>query len=1520
MDKLNLQQGFVIAKHDYSFLQKSIENGLKNVLSAAADVVSFSQKGSIVAGFNLLVVSPTAIRLYNNNSVNLGYAVNTKSSIIKYTPSTSSGTVFNFTSANIYNNLSPETSTDYVCAVRLINKLATEDPVTQALNFTTPGRLSLITTIPGDSGGLYHDRIIEEMEFKFIPLSIYNSFSENEWVELGRFNTGPTLAEIVGGLSFDNVTYLSAVIRPNSVGLDKVTVEIQELLDLLFVTLDNPSYARNEYSGVLNKYLFTDKRRPLLLLNGSRELHYWEAELGVQEPVVVHQPDIVTGARLIKSVDSGNSIISITTSYTSPSVTQDFIINPSDNFNVQYPGGYTLVGFSIYVNSVSTVNPATDKLEFKFVDASDTVIFSGDKLLQNLTGNSWNTFAIPTTLINAFQWGQTYTIKFRCVSGAVSLLGSTISSIRYRLFHRPPAGQFGIQDNNFSLCIYDKYGRIDVFNSNRLAVTGIGRYIPYAADLSSMNSLPTSFIGYKDPHTNPVYKNHYVAIDVKTGRFAFDTTEYPPDHLEVFIYCNFKVKHNELNSVTLQRNSRDPFFKFENIESALERLSKITESYLLVKKQKSDLIPVSLPDDTYKTLTGDVQYVDSTGFNIPLLKGTVPESQFKIDAFYTGGSVISATYPLDIEVNPIAARKATSFITYTSGTITDGDSLEINGISYEFNTPGDPTITPGYIGVPIGGTPVATMENLASTINTSDPEVVATASGNEVKIEFKKYGSIYNFRSFKKLVGCSYLTLENWDKSVTNPLFFSGGRLGSEIEFTPRFANHQGVILFTGAIVSNPLVSLRVELYKGELGDTTNLVARCLIPSTQLIPNSSYFVLFTPTNVDPPGANYSVIPGQKYHYRISKTDTLGSVITIRKFAPIPFGFAIKEGILTSPSGVIQINHNLNDLNPFVTIISSSGEVILPSDITVFNPNRVDVDLSVFPSINNWRYSVISAEKLDSVFDLTFTASSLSPLGILTVNHSLNSNNILFVIYNHSNKVIIPDQTSISTSNTLNVDLSSYVTTSAITSTTTWRIRVVDFSSFSTHYQATPFYQHVTTFQNTSLTSSALVINHTGLYNNVHVKVYDDLGDQIYPDSIKILSPTSVKLDFSSFTPISGTWKAIIVSPVVNPTANPQNDYVKFQEIFEMSGGLATLPIGFDLYDDSGSLFKSSINRSVGVDNQYTAAIASSSTPMTSVHWQVQDEYHEGGDNFPPFTPSSLDSVFTASFRIFVTQWTHNTTSRLYWRVVDLIDNTVLGEFNSLIKDLKDKDGNYFSTSFSTSANIDDVSGAKELVLPTPIPSLSVAKNYRLEIKVDSATTDFYIATDGNPVAVDRKLWFSRYYSATFTTLPLDLVSPLWETLELPSPYYVAVDVVRGRYKFHPNAPLTLITKPVVQVDFYFKVPFPKLTSESLSRPNGQTVEDAFLEYRNFIISGVFFNWNFKLHIGSGSAQYPEAKIYSKGNERLKIKYTYDSYNNVTKREYYFSKNNGVSYGLIGEELLTYIPYLSNFYLDQTQWV
>ncbi|MEO0074823.1 MAG: hypothetical protein ABIK31_01755, partial [candidate division WOR-3 bacterium] len=974
MDKIHVQKGFVVSKHDYEFLQNSIEEALRKVLSSAADAVSFSQTGAVVIGFNLLIVNPTQVRLYNNNSINSGYLVNRDGKVIEFKPATSSGIVIDFIAANIYNNAAPAVDTTYVCAVRLVTSQATENPETHALNFTTPGRISLLTTIPGDSGGLYHDRIIEGMEFKFIPLSVFTSLTNNEWIEIGRFTTALLLPQISGTtIDFNYVTYLSAVIRPASVGLDKLTLQIQELLELLFVVLDYPSYARLEYSGVLNKYLFTDVRRPLLLRDGSRELYYWEAEFGVQQPIVIHQPDIVLGARVLKSSVTGDSIISVTNTFSSPtSVVQSFVATGADNFGVVYPNGYTLVALSVFINSVATIIPATDKLEFQIVDPSDNVIFTNEVLLQSLTPNSWYTFSISPSLVNVFQWGVTYRIRFQCVSGAVSFLGVNINNIRYRLFHRPPAGQYGLRTNNFSLCIYDKYGQIDVFNSNRLAATGIGRYIPYAADLSGMNSSPSSFTVYTDPFTNPSYVNKYVAIDVTTGRFTFGTLDYPADHLEVFIYCNIKVKHSELNSVTLQRNSRDVSYKFENIESALERLSKISESYLLVKKQKSDLIPVSLVNNTYKTLSNDVQYVDSTGFNLTIEKGTVPESQFKIDAFYTGDDLVFYTTSIPVQTTAVLARRASGVITYTSGSFVDGHTFEINGIVYEFNAIGDPIVGPSNVPVTIGTSTSATLNNLVNAINSSDSEVIASVSGNEVTITFKEYGSSKNYRSFRKISTMPYLKFENWDKSVEDPLYFTGGRLGTEIEFVPRFANHQGLILFTGNITPHPSVSLRVELYKGPLGDDSNFVARCLIPSANLISNSAYFVFFNNSNVEPIGANYSVIPGETYHYQISKTGAFTSVIEIQRYAVVPFGLAFFQQSLSNPPGVITITHNLDDNYPFVSVFNSSGVEVLPSNITILNSNQISVDLSVFTSIAGWRCVVYSGKNLDLKSDLSFT--------------------------------------------------------------------------------------------------------------------------------------------------------------------------------------------------------------------------------------------------------------------------------------------------------------------------------------------------------------------------------------------------------------------------------------------------------------------------------------------------------------------------------------------------------------------
>ena len=85
MNKLNIVSGFVTSIQDIGFLQKSVEEALAKVVSVAANLNTFIDACAIATGFDLGIVG-NQIRVYNNNSFNIGYAIDNQSRPIKYIP------------------------------------------------------------------------------------------------------------------------------------------------------------------------------------------------------------------------------------------------------------------------------------------------------------------------------------------------------------------------------------------------------------------------------------------------------------------------------------------------------------------------------------------------------------------------------------------------------------------------------------------------------------------------------------------------------------------------------------------------------------------------------------------------------------------------------------------------------------------------------------------------------------------------------------------------------------------------------------------------------------------------------------------------------------------------------------------------------------------------------------------------------------------------------------------------------------------------------------------------------------------------------------------------------------------------------------------------------------------------------------------------------------------------------------------------------------------------------------------
>ena len=68
----------------------------------------------------------------------------------------------------------------------------------------------------------------------------------------------------------------------------------------------------------------------------------------------------------------------------------------------------------------------------------------------------------------------------------------------------------------------------------------------------------------------------------------------------------------------------------------------------------------------------------------------------------------------------------------------------------------------------------------------------------------------------------------------------------------------------------------------------------------------------------------------------------------------------------------------------------------------------------------------------------------------------------------------------------------------------------------------------TSFTSASLTANQLTVTHNLGQQFCHVVVYDNNNLQIQPDNITATSTTVATIDFTSFSPLTGTWNVVVI--------------------------------------------------------------------------------------------------------------------------------------------------------------------------------------------------------------------------------------------------------------------------------------------------------------------------------------------------------------------------------------------------------
>lgn len=150
------------------------------------------------------------------------------------------------------------------------------------------------------------------------------------------------------------------------------------------------------------------------------------------------------------------------------------------------------------------------------------------------------------------------------------------------------------------------------------------------------------------------------------------------------------------------------------------------------------------------------------------------------------------------------------------------------------------------------------------------------------------------------------------------------------------------------------------------------------------------------------------------------------------------------------------------------------------------------------------------------YNTSFTDGDLSSGGVLSVNHNLSSKYCHVIVSNNSNELIVPDEVTLTDTNNLNIDLSSYESL-----TGTWNLTIVGGTA--------------TSFTDGDLGSGGvLTVNHaTGARYHL-VTVVNNSDIIILPDEIEFTDTNNINIDLSSYESLTGTWNVIV--DTVNSTS------------------------------------------------------------------------------------------------------------------------------------------------------------------------------------------------------------------------------------------------------------------------------------------------------------------------------------------------------------------------------------------------
>lgn len=1017
MNRINPFEGLVVSSEDLKYIQTSVEEYFVKALAVTSNFPETNGKGGVALGFNLLL-SGTQVQVFNNNSINLGYAMDGKGRVIEFKPVSTAGVLL---TPDNYNAGQP-----WVVAVRVVEEFGSYNPDTTGIDVGVSNRISLVESVPGESGGTQPDRVVQDYKidvFSDIAFAEEQTATGTAWVELGRFKTNgvDTLSNVplnLSDLDVSTVTNIAGRFTQGSVTINQISNELLPFFRELLVNLDRPTIGY--FKDQKNRGSFVDSNVLLSKTDGTA-MDLFAGELPAPTPrVLVRRDGSFDPAPVGISDQFGNPVFSHT-----------FTVTAANNFGLTYNPRITHV--SLYVGSLDFLSPQTS-IEGRVLDSNQQVIATFSTSVNNLVAQSWNKFqlALPVTL----SVNSSYSLQVRkSNSNSGFSLFAQNGIFAYRIWHRPSAGVYGTD-----VALYDVFGDISQVseNNDRNTAKGIVRYIPYAAVINDFATFSPYNANEEEidefrPESATDRTLKFVAVDVQNGRFFFTDGQAPTE--DVLVKCSFKQLLFDLNASRIQRKSQDSDTYYESVESALIRLERLSNPEILVKRRGSPLIKV-FPDagglhsaeNKFRFISTDAELKDTTGVPFSADSVNLPEAQLKIDAFYNVNPGNEGDFV--ITENNVFPRRAQLTISYLSlAGPQDGDQLEINGIIYEFDE--NSSVDNGTIPVPILGTVDSTFAQLVTRVTAADPELelVQDVTNKNVKIFFKEIGGIGNgvvVRDLQDAVPSQYLFLDYLDAptgSYVNPIttaILDGGTWGSVIPLSPRFREHTGVVLTIKKVPAIPngnvtgFGSISVDLYAGTNYDETNLNNLVKIGPTGRITtstvNSLTAGLYTALFVSLP-ADLDLDAYPNYYYRI-KTDSIpqgGNLVAEIGDDIKQIGF---QQLFTSAPGLATSALGYDIFDQWGSIFAPSPnrdpEVVEEISQTVFTGLLNDFTLAstVFP------LQETGTEALPSFTPPTISDIYLANIEILVSSTDFTAGAIVVTVHDENNQVVGVPQSKI----------------------------------------------------------------------------------------------------------------------------------------------------------------------------------------------------------------------------------------------------------------------------------------------------------------------------------------------------------------------------------------------------------------------------------------------------------------------------------------------------------------------------